>query len=159
MAVNLEPNAPAINYGVGHAHLQLRRYAEAKHSFEKCIEADTEYSSGYIALGYTLLKMGWYAEALTVVEKGVSLAKRLIDKGVESDDVRYDMACGCALQGVKSTALEWLKKAVEAGFRDYQWLQQDPLLDNIRGDERYVGLADRLSSAVEQMRTRAKENP
>ncbi len=159
MAVNLEPNAPAINYGVGHAHLQLRRYAEAKHSFEKCIEADTEYSSGYIALGYTLLKMGWYAEALTVVEKGVSIAKRLIDKGVESDDVRYDMACGCALQGVKSTALEWLKKAIEAGFRDYQWLQQDPLLDNIRGDERYVSLVDRLSVAVEQMRTRAKENP
>jgi len=153
VAINLEPNAPAINYGMGHAHLQLKRYAEARQNFERCIEADTEYSSGYIGLAYALLKMGRYAEALTIVEKGISRASRLIERGVEWSGVRYDIACGCALQGMKSSALEWLEKAIEAGFRDYHWMQLDPLLENIRCDERFRSLVEKLTAQIEYMRS------
>ncbi len=52
----------------------------------------------------------------------------------------YNLACLAALKGERSPAVEWLGKAVKAGFRDRQWIRMDKDLDSLRGEEGYKKL-------------------
>jgi tetratricopeptide (TPR) repeat protein len=54
----------------------------------------------------------------------------------------YWVADALALLGAKGEALDWLDNAVSRGWINYPLLQCDPLLDNIRGDERFGKLME-----------------
>ncbi len=54
--------------------------------------------------------------------------------------VHYNLACLNAVKGEKAKALEWLRKAVEAGFRDRAWIRMDRDLESLRGEEGYTRL-------------------
>lgn len=49
----------------------------------------------------------------------------------------YNLACLHSLKGSKAKAVEWLDKAVRAGFKDRGWIKKDRDLDNIRDEEGY----------------------
>jgi serine/threonine protein kinase/Tfp pilus assembly protein PilF len=64
-------------------------------------------------------------------------------KGVEY--LSRDMAHGYALLDEKEKALDWLENAVNRGFIAYPFLDKyDPFLENIRGEERYKKLMERV---------------
>jgi hypothetical protein len=78
-------------------------------------------------------------EALDVVTPQLEIAA----KGVEY--LSRDMAHGYALIGEKEKALDWLKNAVDRGFIAYPFLNDyDPFLENIRGEERFKKLMERV---------------
>jgi len=52
----------------------------------------------------------------------------------------YNLACLHSLKGAKAKALEWLDKAVRAGFKDRGWIRKDRDLDNIREEEGFKKL-------------------
>jgi TolB-like protein/predicted Ser/Thr protein kinase len=52
----------------------------------------------------------------------------------------YVVAQRLAPVGATDEALDWLENAVHRGFIAYPYLQCDPFLDNIRGEERYTKL-------------------
>jgi tetratricopeptide (TPR) repeat protein len=52
----------------------------------------------------------------------------------------YNIACLHSLKGSKAKAVEWLDKAVRAGFVDRGWIRKDRDLDNIREEEGYKKL-------------------
>ena len=52
----------------------------------------------------------------------------------------YNLACLSALDRKPSEAVEWLGKAVRAGFRDREWIRRDKDLDGIRGEAGYKAL-------------------
>jgi len=47
-----------------------------------------------------------------------------------------------SLAVAKEEALDWLENAVHRGFINYPFLQCDPFLDNIRGEERFMKLME-----------------
>ena len=49
----------------------------------------------------------------------------------------YNIACLHSLKGSKGKAVEWLDKAVRAGFKDRGWIRKDHDLENIRQEEGY----------------------
>jgi len=49
----------------------------------------------------------------------------------------YNLACLASMKGEKAKSLEWLGKAVRAGFKDRQWIRMDRDLEAIRGEEGY----------------------
>jgi TolB-like protein len=55
----------------------------------------------------------------------------------------YNVAEGLAAVGAKKEALDWLENAISRGFLDYQSMERDFLLDNIRGEERFKKLVER----------------
>ncbi len=64
-------------------------------------------------------------------------------KGVEY--LSRDMAHGYALIDEKKKALDWLENAIDRGFIAYPFLKDhDPFLENIRGEERFKKLMQRV---------------
>lgn len=58
----------------------------------------------------------------------------------------YNVACGYSLMGRKDESVEWLAKAVEAGFRDAEHIENDSDLDNIREEEGYREIIRKLKT-------------
>jgi tetratricopeptide (TPR) repeat protein len=61
-------------------------------------------------------------------------------------DAMYSYTLGAILAraGAKKEAFEWLENGVNRGFINYPFMLKDPLLDNIRGDERFKKLMQRV---------------
>ncbi len=56
------------------------------------------------------------------------------------------------LLGESARALDWLEKAVRNGDERIEWFQRDPLLENIRADERFRSLLSSLAFRRQQQR-------
>lgn len=54
--------------------------------------------------------------------------------------VLYNMACAQARLGDKKSSVDLLRKAVEAGFKDKEWIEIDKDLEPIRGEDGYKTL-------------------
>ena len=57
------------------------------------------------------------------------------DKGIA-----YDIACIYALKGDKKRALDWLRTALELGFKDFDHLREDADLESLRTETDYVDM-------------------
>lgn len=64
--------------------------------------------------------------------------------GVKTLDylVKYNLACFEALEGNIEEAFIWLQEAVDAGFGDPAWIEQDEDLSSLRDDPRFQGILD-----------------
>lgn len=58
--------------------------------------------------------------------------------------ILYNLACGYSLLGQKEKAISFFADAIEAGFSNYEHIQQDTDLDNIRDDPRFKRATDKL---------------
>jgi len=97
----------------------------------------TVYASLGLFTKYAL--QGKKKEALGAVTSPLEIAA----KGVEY--LSRDMAHAYALIGEKEKALDWLENAVDRGFIAYPFLNEhDPFLENVRKEERYKKLMERI---------------
>jgi serine/threonine protein kinase len=66
-------------------------------------------------------------------------------------DYSYRLATAMALANARSEALDWLENAVNRGFVNYPLLaERDPFLENLRGEERFKRLMERVKREWEQ---------
>jgi hypothetical protein len=63
---------------------------------------------------------------------------------VTAQELVYNVACGFALAGQKEKALDWLERAVQAGFSERQLMETDSDLESLRGLERFQKLLEKL---------------
>lgn len=61
-------------------------------------------------------------------------------------DVYYTIACCHSLLKQKKQALEYLEKAVSAGYTNYTNMLEDEDLDNIRKEKKFISLLDELKA-------------
>jgi tetratricopeptide (TPR) repeat protein len=62
----------------------------------------------------------------------------------------YWVAMGLALADARAEALDWLENAVDMGFINYPELDRNPYLENLRGEERFKTLMERVKIEWEQ---------
>ena len=58
--------------------------------------------------------------------------------------VLYNLACIYALAGSSDEAIDYLDKAVQNGFGQREWLENDSALDSIREEPRFQALLRKL---------------
>lgn len=51
----------------------------------------------------------------------------------------------------------WLQKAFDAGWRDYQFASRDPMLENLRRDEKFKQIIDQMKSQLGSLADRFAE--
>lgn len=93
------------------------------------LEGLTRRDPGYVdalqLLGDHYTQRGRYAEGLKVDERLAQLEPR-------SSLVYYNLACSYSLTDQFDRAVQALEKALQLGYRDFNWLAKDPDLRKLR---------------------------
>ena len=71
------------------------------------------------------------------LQEGLTVDKRLVDLRPFDPTARYNLACRYALLKQPDLALVTLRKAIELGYRDFRYMEEDHDLDSIRKDPRF----------------------
>lgn len=105
--------------------------------FESVLRRDPAYTAVVEILGGLYTKHGRIADGLRMDRKLV----RLLPGNATA---HYNLACSLALSKRKRDALRSLHQAVQLGYDDLDWMQQDPDLDALKGDPAFAALVARL---------------
>ncbi|MCJ7587502.1 MAG: tetratricopeptide repeat protein, partial [Candidatus Aminicenantes bacterium] len=133
----LDNRIPA--FYLGHLLAWAGRDEESLHLAEEMFRQEPEEGMGQ-ALRFVALSIHGRAEE----------AKNTVSPSVKESiwmdfHLPWLMADGYSLLGEKAEALRWLERAVEKGIFNYPLLSElDPLLANIRGEERFKKLIERV---------------
>ena len=77
-------------------------------------------------------------------ERGLEWSKRAYAMDPEDPGVLYNVACNYALLGQTDDAIACIEKAVQNGFGQREWLENDSDIDSVRGDPRFQVLLKKL---------------
>ena len=105
---------------------------------EGLAKRDPGYIEALQLLGDDYTKRGRFAEGLTVDEQ----LSRLLP---EDSMVFYNLACSFSLTDRIDDSITALKKAVQLGYDDTNWMDEDPDLNKIRSDPRFEQIRHKLN--------------
>ena len=60
------------------------------------------------------------------INEGLKMDRKLVRLQPENPTAQYNLACSLALKGRKREAVDTLRKAIDLGYKDYEWLKKDP---------------------------------
>lgn len=66
------------------------------------------------------------------IAEGLKMDRKLVKLQPANATARYNLACSLALSKRKTDALRQLRQAIELGYRDFDWMQQDPDLEALK---------------------------
>jgi tetratricopeptide (TPR) repeat protein len=140
----LDSQSPGAIWWLGWAYLINNLSKEASEQFARVIEKNPE------AIWASLSRLHIHS----INENRTGFHDSLDDKLIqlaEIDHVFSWFLAECfALIGEKDIAISWLEKAVNNGRIDYHYLNEyDPLIENIRSEERFKKLMKRVKKEWE----------
>src|SRR6266542_276982 len=98
--------------------------------FNRVLTGDAEFHEVLRAQASNMTAKGRLQDGLTV-------DKRLVALRPEDPTARYTLACRYALLKQPDLALVTLRKAIELGYRDFRYMEEDRDLDSLRKDPRF----------------------
>ena len=167
-AQEIDPLSLIINNDVGQVYYFARRYDEAIVQLRKTLEMDPDFAVAHFLLALALAQKALYDEAIDEAQKAMTLsgaddtlilsqlgviyalsgkeskARQVLGKLDELSSEKYVSPFLLALVhaglGENDKAFEWLEKACEKRDHWVETLKVQPVLDSLRGDERYSRL-------------------
>jgi len=107
--------------------------------FESVLRREPRYAEVIEILG------GLYTKAGRVAD-GLKMDRLLVRLQPENATAFYNLACSLALCRRKTAALHSLQQAVELGYRDFDWMSQDPDLESLKKHPQFVALCEQLKT-------------
>ncbi len=108
-----------------------RRYLDFEiEFFEKVVRVYPDYFEALEILATDYTSRGDY-------EKGLATDLKLLSLAPHHPVVLYNLACSYSLTERIDEALETLSRAIQAGYKDFDYVAQDPDLENARRDPRF----------------------
>ncbi len=101
-----------------------------KDFYESILAKRPEHVGVLEALGHLYTELGEN-------EKGLAIDKRLVKLKPGSAVAHYNLACSCSLLQILGKAFAALRRAAELGYADWEHLEADKDLANLRADPRY----------------------
>ena len=163
-AIELNPSDATAYSNLGNllCDENLKRYDEAEAAYRKAIELNPSYATAYSNLMILLRIMGKEKEALPILNKmveinpedfnaylGIASIKKTLDEPIEPsfvgkarqyipEDDFYNRACLESVCDQLDMAFEYLQKASQRERFNPKWAWEDPDLQWIRSDPRFV---------------------
>ena len=78
------------------------------------------------------------------IADGLKMDRKLVKLQPGNATAHYNLACSLALSKRKADALRALLEAVKLGYTDYDWMSQDPDLDNLKNAREFKALLTQL---------------
>ena len=101
--------------------------------FEDLIQDDHDFIDALIPLADAYTRKGWF-------DKGLRLDERLAGLKPSDPFILYNLSCSYALLNQEKNALEALKRALDLGYEDLDWMEEDPDLAALRKVDGYKSL-------------------
>jgi serine/threonine protein kinase/TolB-like protein/Tfp pilus assembly protein PilF len=108
-----------------------------------------------VKYAYALARRGETVRATQLMDEAARLAKESLDEGNEFPRPRLEIAAIHAFRQQKESALEWLQKTYEAGWRESRSLARDPMFNGLRQEPKFKELIGRMNRDVATMRERS----
>jgi hypothetical protein len=100
--------------------------------------------------------MGKQREAHAILDSAYTMYVSAFERGDEMSSVPMYAAYICSMRNDTTTSAQWIRRAIDMGFRDYRWAAIDPLLENVRRTKEFTRLMNGIAVKVQEMRTRAR---
>ena len=109
----------------------------------------------YLALA--LQRQGRDEEADALLEQCLGLALEALDQGWATPTIFYRTAQIHALRGDADSAVQYLREAVDKGWRANSDLELDPLWANIQDDAEFQNIITEVNDDIRQQRQKAAQ--
>lgn len=107
--------------------------------FESVLRRAPQYTEVIEILGGLYTKQGRIAD-------GLRMDRRLVRLLPANATAHYNLACSLALMKRRGDALRSLQRAVELGYRDFDWMTQDPDLEDLKEHPEFAALLEQLKT-------------
>ena len=98
--------------------------------YEGILRKNPNFIEALAALGDIYTREGFY-------QKGLEIDERLAKLRPEDAIVLYNLACSYSLLHRVDESLAMIQSAIESGYRDFEHLEADEDLANLRNDHRF----------------------
>ncbi len=150
-AIRLEPRYPSAHNTIGIIYLANRSNKRAIRSFQEAIRLKPNEANFYVNLGQAYLREEKYKEGLRTYKKALELDPEIMNNAdvieltpqsteVPTLERSYQMARVFAELGNKQSCLEYLGKALSAGFSDGRRLMSDTVFEKFYEDAEFMDL-------------------
>ncbi len=136
-AIDLDDKYPDVYSNRGLTYISIKEYDRARIDLIKAIDLNPKNPFTYNNLAYAQLKTNHLPKAKVNLEKSQSL-------DTENSWLYRNWACYYLLQKQEDKALANLEKAIDLGYDDKEWLEEEVFLDPIRKHPRFVKLMEGL---------------
>jgi tetratricopeptide (TPR) repeat protein len=135
-ALKNNPDDPVLHFEMGNLYLSRGDLSQAINQFENALTIQPDYSQALnnLAMAYAADKQ--YDKALDAFKKMTAL------QPVNASHY-YNVAVLYALQTKVRESIEWLKKAIDKGYTNWELIKTDKDLENIRNSAEYKELVKR----------------
>ena len=130
-ALRINPDYAKAHYNLGNVLVEQGGFKEAISHFSEAVRIKPDYVKAHYNLGIILTRQGNFEKAISHYSEAVRLNPDF------SAAVYYNMACIYARQNKIEESIDWLKKAIKSGYKNWGLLKTDKDLENIRGSSYY----------------------
>ncbi len=129
-----------FHYNEGNMFYKKEDYSEAVIRYEKALHHNEKFKEALINLSTAYLKTKIFDKALETLQEGQNQFPQepLFD---------YNFACYYSLRGNPGPGLLALQQAVKKGFKQFEQIESDSDLSNLRQSEEYKTWKERLPPA------------
>ncbi|HEX6213282.1 MAG TPA: protein kinase [Vicinamibacterales bacterium] len=107
------------------------------------------------SLAWLLLQRGDRSRAATLLSEALEVAQAELAGGNENQRVPFEIAAIHMARGERDAALDWLDKAVAAGYGDYSTLARHPIFEPVRRQPRFQTALATMEKNIKAMRERS----
>lgn len=133
-AISIAPDYLDAYLSLGIMYNHMNRHKEAIAIYKKILDKDPE--KAHLGAGETYFKMRDYISATTEFEKVVSINPKNLD-------AYYNLAYIYALKKDFKSSMDWLERAVDSGFRDFESLKREKIFVPIVQQEKFKTLENK----------------
>jgi eukaryotic-like serine/threonine-protein kinase len=142
-----ETNPPIWNFQTAWALFHLGRKDEAATIVEQYLKNYPKDEGGIVTSMKAILAAA--AGNKREAEEAIKSAEEIGKGFAHFHHTAYNIACAYALMNKPEQAVKWLQAAADDGFPCYPLFENDPSLNQIRKDQRFIALMARLKQQWE----------
>ena len=137
--LEIEPEHPVTNFFLGRAYVQQSRYPEAMNHFQQGLKSYGDSTNMLATFAHASALAGQQDLAEKILKQLLELSERMYVSA-------YDIAS--VYVGLKNheKALNWLEKGYRERAYLLVYLETDPIMDELRDEERYQKIAKKIFS-------------
>lgn len=77
-----------------------------------------------------------------LIDLGLKMDRKLVRLEPDDPIAHYNLACSLCLKGRKADAIKVLREAIELGYKDFEWMKNDPDLSDLINYPGFIKLLD-----------------